>query len=162
MDGNDRSIYEKQNTILSRPTITTHFHFFPHTSPYHLVHPSKKQKKWTFCVIPEQKKCITKENFLHFHSPHAFHSSYPSVNEISFLTSVLSWNKRNQHAEQLFQHQSQLVPHLVFHLPLAFILTPPPTASPLGKYAPLFIGLNSPQIISNKFRVLEVLLQCDV
>jgi len=44
-DGNDRSIYENQNTILSLPNITTYFHFVPQMPPYGLVYPSKKQMK---------------------------------------------------------------------------------------------------------------------
>ena len=45
-----------------------------------------QRNKWNkHSVIPEQKKCMTKENFLHSRSLHAFHLSYPSVNENIFL-----------------------------------------------------------------------------
>ena len=43
-NGSNGSIYGKQNTILSLPTITTHFHFFPHMPLYRLVYPSKETK----------------------------------------------------------------------------------------------------------------------
>ena len=42
--------------------------------------------KWNkHSVIPEQKKCMTKENFLHSRRLHAFHLSYPTVDENIFL-----------------------------------------------------------------------------
>ena len=45
-----------------------------------------QRNKWNkHSVIPEQKKCMTKENFLHSRSLDAFHLSYPSVNENIFL-----------------------------------------------------------------------------
>jgi len=45
-----------------------------------------QRNKWNkHSVIPEQMKCMTKENFFHSRSFHAFHLSYPSVNENIFL-----------------------------------------------------------------------------
>ena len=63
-----------------------------------------QRKRWNkHSVIPEQKKCMTKKNFLHSRSLHAFHCPIHPSMKTSFLISVLWWNKRNQHAEQLFQ-----------------------------------------------------------
>ena len=84
---------------------------FMHVS-HHFVSPSQKQKKESFCVISEQKKCITKTSlFLRplilISDSHSvfisvvsmlsldYQFSYPSTNETSFRTSALLRSKIN-------------------------------------------------------------------